>query len=65
MIVGINGDNMVINGDNMVINGDNMVIDDGNVGITMPLAPPMDGNGEHTNYLWWWLGDDVLFVYPY
>ena len=23
-----------------------------NVGIRMPLAPPMAGNGEHTSYLW-------------
>ena len=34
-----------------------------NVGITMPLAPPMTGNGEHTNYLWfsdWGMVYDIV-----
>ena len=25
----------------------------------------MTGNGEHTNYLWWWLGDGLLLLYPH
>ena len=27
--------------------------------------PPMTGNGEHTNNLWWWLGDGLLLLYPH
>ena len=23
------------------------------------------GNGKHTNYLWWWLGDGLYLLYPY
>ena len=27
--------------------------------------PPMTGNGEHTNYLWWWLGDALWHCYTH
>ena len=27
--------------------------------------PPMTGNGEHANHLWWWLGDGLLLLYPH
>ena len=25
----------------------------------------MSGNSEHPNYLWWWLGDGLLWLYPH
>ena len=31
----------------------------------MPFLPPMTGNGNHSTYLWWWLGDGLWHCFTH
>ena len=40
-------------------------IESTNVGQSMPCLPAMTGNGKHTTYVWWWLGDGLWHCFTH